>query len=459
MSTHSESSLNTLQRHENLKKQIEENKTKKFEAPTDDEAVKKILRKLKEPITLFGENSSTRRQRLQNLMTGIKIETKITENEDKMDEEEEEEEFFTEGAEVLGQIRKFIANYSLENSKKRILKQKKMKTLLDSFDFDDEKNIENKINFIKKNQKFTTSASQMGDNRPVNCIKFLNKKNQIISGSWSGYIKLWNSDTFENQMTFKGHLGDIVTGLATNPIEDSNISFASGGGDSKLKLWNISKASPVATLKGHTSRLGRIDFHPSGKFIGTPSYDQTWRLWDIETENCLYEQEGHSSGIYCLSFQSDGSLCATCDLGGIGRVWDLRTGRTITTLTGHCKQILSCDFSPNGFEIATASDDRTVKIWDLRQRKTLYTLPAHSKLISCVKYEKNFGKFFVTCSFDKTCKLWTSTEFKLIKTLKGHEERIMDADISFNQEKIVTTGWDKTWKLWKLQEDDLDLDF
>jgi U4/U6 small nuclear ribonucleoprotein PRP4 len=453
----SQSTFNTITRHENLVKEAENQKSKKYEAPTDDEAVKNALKRLKEPISLPGEDSTSRRERLQHLMT--KTQNEDTMEEDQEEEEEEEEEFFTEGPEFLGRIRKFLATYSLERSSKRISKQKKMKINLDSFDFDDEKNIKEKLDYIQMKQRFVHTSSQIGDNRPVNCIQFLDSKNQIISGSWSGVIKLWNSTTLENQMTFKGHLGKMVTGLASNPIENSNVSFASGGADSALKLWNISKETPLSTLTGHTARLGRIAFHPSGKFVGSPSYDLTWRFWDLETNQCLFEQEGHSSAVYCLSFQCDGSLVTSCDLGGIGRVWDLRTGRTITTLTGHCKQILSCDFSPNGFEIATGSDDRTVKIWDLRQRKTLYTLPAHSKLISVVKYEKKSGKFLMTGSFDKTCKLWSCTEFKLIKTLKGHEERIMDADISLDEEKIVSTGWDKSWKLWSLQDDYLDLDF
>ncbi len=28
----------------------------------------------------------------------------------------------------------------------------------------------------------------------------------------------------------------------------------------------------------------RINFHPSGRFLGTTSFDKTWRLWDLETQ-------------------------------------------------------------------------------------------------------------------------------------------------------------------------------
>jgi U4/U6 small nuclear ribonucleoprotein PRP4 len=38
------------------------------------------------------------------------------------------------------------------------------------------------------------------------------------------------------------------------------------------------------TLHGHGARLCRINFHPSGRFLGTSSFDKTWRLWDLETQ-------------------------------------------------------------------------------------------------------------------------------------------------------------------------------
>lgn len=31
-------------------------------------------------------------------------------------------------------------------------------------------------------------------------------------------------------------------------------------------------------------------FHPSGRYLGTASFDHTWRLWDVEASTCLLEQ-------------------------------------------------------------------------------------------------------------------------------------------------------------------------
>lgn len=133
----------------------------------------------------------------------------------------------------------------------------------------------------------------------------------------------------------------------------------------------------------------RIAFHPSGRFLGTASFDKTWRLWDIETGQELLLQEGHSRAVYSLGFQCDGSLVASCGLDALARVWDLRSGRSVLALEGHVKPLLCVDFSPNGYHLATAGEDHTCRIWDVRKRpakkSALYTIPAHNALVSQVR--------------------------------------------------------------------------
>jgi U4/U6 small nuclear ribonucleoprotein PRP4 len=98
-------------------------------------------------------------------------------------------------------------------------------------------------------------------------------------------------------------------------------------------------SNPIGSLEGHTDRVSRLAFHPSGRFIGTTGFDKTWRLWDVEKGQELLVQEGHSREVYGIAFQCDGSLAATSGMDGYGRVWDLRTGRSVMLLKGHAKSV------------------------------------------------------------------------------------------------------------------------
>ncbi|GKC91099.1 U4/U6 small nuclear ribonucleoprotein PRP4-like protein [Tanacetum coccineum] len=110
------------------------------------------------------------------------------------------------------------------------------------------------------------------------------------------------------------------------------------------KIWSMQpQVKIVSSLKGHTGhldRLARVAFHPSGNYLGTASFDNTWRLWDAETGEELLYQQGHSPSVYGLAFHPDGSLAASCGLDALARVWDLQSGRSFLALEGHVKIIL-----------------------------------------------------------------------------------------------------------------------
>ncbi|CAG7918206.1 unnamed protein product [Penicillium olsonii] len=100
--------------------------------PTDDAKVRARLRELGEPITLFGEGPSERRDRLRELLTdmadqqGGDIEMEEPEAED---EDERQEEFYTVGSDELLAARKSIAHYSLPRAKARIARLREESTI------------------------------------------------------------------------------------------------------------------------------------------------------------------------------------------------------------------------------------------------------------------------------------------------------------------------------------------
>ncbi|RVW92151.1 U4/U6 small nuclear ribonucleoprotein PRP4-like protein [Vitis vinifera] len=293
--------------------------------PTNDMAVRTRLRRLGEPITLFGEREMERRDRLRMIMAKLDAEGQL-EKLMKAHEEEEaaapvameevEEEtlqypFYTEGSKSLLEARVEIAKYSIKRAASRLYRARRKRDDPDE-DLDAE-----------------------------------------MIGALSGVAKIWS-------------------------------------------MPQVNKVSSE-DIEGHLDRLARIAFHPSGKYLGTASFDKTWRLWDVET----------GSGI--------------------------------------------C-FSPNGYHLATGAEDNTCRIWDLRKKKSLYVIPAHSNLVSQVKFEPQEGYFLVTASYDMTAKVWSARDFKPVKTLSGHEAKVTSLDITEDGHCIATVSHDRTIKLWSSAE-------
>lgn len=437
-------------------------KIKSIYIPTDDGKVRSKLRELGKPVTLFGEGPADRRDRLRQLLSTLDASVSFITKEVHV-EEEIEEEFYTEGTEELLICRRKIAEYSLNRARIRIARQK-LESRIPLM------KLVNHRKMINKDLKtYISMGSQVGSDRPIGIVRFSPNSQYIASGSWSGTCKLYSVPDLEEKYKFRGHM-DKIGGISWNPgatiggVSEEAVNIVTGGSEGDICLWNLKSETPLSTLKGHENRVCRVEFHPSGNYIGSASFDGTWRLWDITTTTELLCQEGHSREVYAISFQNDGALVSSGGLDAVGRVWDLRSGRTIMNLDGHIKAIHSLDFSSNGYQIASGSADGTIKIWDIRKIKSICTIPAHTSLVSDARFFKTAneevlvqgkelipptsGIYLVSGGYDGKVNIWSSDDWVLIKSLFSHSEKVMSVDVSKDNQWITSAGWNRTIKLW-----------
>ncbi|KAI3906005.1 hypothetical protein MKW92_018702 [Papaver armeniacum] len=421
--------------------------------PTNDSAVRARLRRLGEPVTLFGEREMERRDRLRKIMVNLD-----PEHQDKLFKAHEDEEaanaaaaddsdgegpqqypFYTEGSQELLQARINIAKYSIVKAALRLERAKRRRDDPDE-DFDAE------IDWaLKQAGSLELDCSEIGDDRPLTGCSFSCDGEKLATCALNGATRLWSMPRVSRIVApFKGHT-ERTTDVAFSPVSSDLLATASA--DRTAILWNT-EGRCLRKYEGHLDRLARVAFHPTGKYLATASFDKTWRMWDVETGVELLFQEGHSRSVYGICFHHDGSLAASCGLDSLARVWDLRSGRSILSLEGHVKPVYGINFSPNGYHLATGGEDNTCRIWDLRKKKSLYIIPAHSNLISQVKFDPQEGYFLATASYDMTAKLWSARDFKPIKTLSGHESKVSSLDIVGDGQYIATVSHDRTIKLW-----------
>ncbi|KAM9969409.1 hypothetical protein ACTFIR_001244 [Dictyostelium discoideum] len=342
----------------------------------------------------------------------------------------------------------------------------------------------------KELKNYYSSVSQIGDDRPLSMGVFSPDGKNVAIGSWSGVSKVWSVSGQKKQI-LAGH-SQRVSCIAYHPLSGIDgshtknlVNIATTSADSTCKLWpllndnnyndneeeednnnndatvNI-ETQPILSLEGHSDVVNRCSFHPCGRYITTSSNDKSWRLWDLESGGkCLLDQEGHSDGVMGISIQSDGSLLATGSQDGLVRIWDLRSGRPILYFQGHSKQVISVDWSPNGYQLASSSEDNTVVIWDIRKKEQSCQILAHNSIVSCVKFQKQSTQtnnnnnnssgpgcvnYLATCSFDGKIKTWSPNTWTPLATFEGHSSKVTSIDLT--NSKILSTSFDKTWKIW-----------
>ncbi|KAJ5899849.1 hypothetical protein N7495_004593 [Penicillium taxi] len=452
--------------------------------PTDDARVRMRLRELGEPIMLFGEPNIQRRDRLREVLMvlserDVPMEDAATPQEEVAGEgDPKNEEFFTQGPDELLAARKTIAIFSLHQARNRINRLKEEAKIPLKEHQRQRQAIYPKLNEVK------LYGSLNSDNRPISICRFSPDGQILATGSWSGNIKLYSVPNLEEKLVLAGGHKDRVGGIAWHPgaSSSSTVNLISGGGEGDVNLWSLDSKKPLATLRGHTGRVCRTEFHPMGRYAASASYDYTWRLWDIETQQELLYQEGHSLEVYAVSFNKDGSLVASGGLDSHGYIWDLRTGRRVMALHGHMGEIYSIDWHPDATRLLTASADGWVKCWDLRQSKCTAQVGAHSSVVTDVRWykgngsatfarpkappkdesadrkdtgrmwqglqPKNAGTFFLSAGFDKTVKIWGCDDWEPVKKLEGHSGNVLSTDISEDAKWIASSGHDRTVKIW-----------
>lgn len=450
--------------------------------PTDDGRVRARLREMGEPVTLFGEGPSERRDRLRELMT-IQAEMSGLENgditmEDAPEEEgaeEQEEEFYSRGGNDLLQSRINIAQFSLPRAKRRTAFQKAEATIPLRTQVKSRKNIKERL------QAFELQGSQTVGERHISMTRISPNGELVAVGNWGGQVKLVELPSLKEKMTYRGHTNKI-SGISWFPgatlpernVSPDSLNLASGGAEGLVQLWSLNQDTPLSTLQGHSQRVCRVEFHPSGRYLASASEDTSWRLWDVETTSELLLQEGHSRGVYAVSFNTDGSLLASAGLDSIGRIWDLRSGRTVMILDGHLdghiKPIHALDWGSDGHRVLTGSADGWIKCWDVRKVQRVGGIGAHSSAVSDMRWFKGLddpvdgtppgadekgarvpvksGSFFVSSGFDRNVKVFSADDWTLIQTLSGHTGPVASVDYSRDGRWIVSGGHDRTVKLW-----------
>ena len=482
-------------------------KARQITIPTDDKEIKLHLRRLGEPICLFGEGPAERRERLRDLVarkgydqskkdeatrrdlaaalasksgydtSGLsseaanilgRLDGEVTSK--KTEQDVSNVTWYHEGSQALLEARMWLASHSVENARNRLRKEKEWLALPAAQRQARRHDLRTKLTNLE------SIASQVGDSRPVASVNFSpseegRSSQMLATAGWSGSVKLWSVPDCFPLLTWQGHSTPATCVAfhpnATEPPSKSEeelldspaggvVATASCAHDGSVRLWSVDSPKPLADLEGHAPhRVSRVNFHPSGRFLATCCYDSSWRLWDLEVGEELLHQEGHTRAVYDIAFHPDGGLAASASLDCFARLWDLRTGKCVLFMDGHQRPVLGIDFSKDGLNIATASQDNTLRLWDIRQRCCVYTLPAHTGAISQVRFGSGAVEntsasvgFLATASYDGTIRLWDSPSCAPLRTLAGHESRVTSVAIAPDAQLIASASFDRTFKLW-----------
>ncbi|KAK7272214.1 hypothetical protein RJT34_28687 [Clitoria ternatea] len=188
-------------------------------------------------------------------------------------------------------------------------------------------------------------------------------------------------------------------------VQPGGLRFATGGGDHKVRIWNMKSVSTdmendassqrlLATLRDHFGSVNCVRWAKHGRYVASGSDDQV----------ILIHERKPGSG--------------TTEFGS-GEPPDIENWKVAMTLRGHTADVVDLNWSPDDSALASGSLDNTIHVWNMSNGICTAVLRGHSSLVKGVAWDP-IGSFIASQSDDKTVIIWRTSDWSLAHRTDGH---------------------------------------
>lgn len=271
-----------------------------------------------------------------------------------------------------------------------------------------------------------------------------------------------------------------IGGIEAFAVSSDGITFAIGGKDGLLQLWNRHTGKQSLNLTGHTDKINALAFTADGTNLASSSRDRSIRLWDVRTGTQLLTLTKHIDSGKKLEYDSDRTmlpsaefvnnlvfsldgrtLASASELGTIW-LWELNTGDLMTTLIEHeaAVDVLSVGwdykvglaFSPNGTLLASGGMDGQIMVSEVGSNPNPLIFKGHHAWRVKVLAFSPDGKHLVSGSRDNSIRLWDAEIGMEHIVLSGHVGEVNALAFSADGKTLISGSIDGTILLWDWQK-------
>jgi WD40 repeat protein len=158
----------------------------------------------------------------------------------------------------------------------------------------------------------------MADPDAITAVTLTPDGNKVITGTYYGFLKIWDLASYQNTHTVMGHL-QWVTGIILLPDGQHGMSVAYDG---SVKTWAIQGDIVSETLYEGMAPISVIVMKPNLRRVIWGTQKGMLYFWDIKRRTIRSEMPAHDKAINGAVVTSDRLLLTVSDDGTL-KVWDL----------------------------------------------------------------------------------------------------------------------------------------
>jgi WD40 repeat protein len=145
-------------------------------------------------------------------------------------------------------------------------------------------------------------------------LGFSSNGEKLMSGFFSGLIKVWDVSGGTNEVILRGH-DTQVAGLALLPNGRTLVSAASD-----LRFWDLNSGQQLLRLQPRSTAYRSCAVSPGGRRLAVGAADGLITIWDLTSQEEVATFKGHESTIERIAFLPDGNTLISASLDEV-RVW------------------------------------------------------------------------------------------------------------------------------------------
>ena len=280
---------------------------------------------------------------------------------------------------------------------------------------------------------------------------------------------------------YGGHAGPVLS-VACSP---DGATFASGGQDATVRVWDAHTRQQLLQLHGHTGLVHAVAYATDGSTIASAGSDGTVRIWDPRT-GIAQRQFALRGVVYSVAYSPDGAALAiagddgyrilqfstglnrlTSDRIGLvqsvayapdgaafacggndGHLWirDSGTGEERLRCPGHTDPILSIAYDPGGHTLATGDSGGAIRIWDLGTGEAR-RLTGHTKPVQAVAFSPD-GSALASGDDEGDMCIWDVAAAEESYRPAGHTGTVWSVAWACDGSTVISAGNDGLIRVW-----------
>jgi WD40 repeat protein len=296
--------------------------------------------------------------------------------------------------------------------------------------------------------------------QPVNTAFFDHVDgSKAVTSCYDGVVRLWNTNTGRLIRDFDQHTMQVNYAVLS-PADDMIVSASD---DSNVILWDANdNTTPIYVFDTHQSEVRSANFNPTGDRV--VSVDKSGVCKIFNTTNGIEEHSFNPDGnkpLWFAEYHPSGNYYLTGGNGGAVKVWDSETNEYVKEfdIAGWVNQFALNADGTRILVVDILSKEATV--WDFDSGDMLFTLK-HSSQSNLPLNSGTFNSFsgeeyMLTSGDDNSAIMWNS-QGDSINVFKEHTNSVRTAMFNFDGQRVITSSWDNTAKIWNLDERDLQMD-